>query len=75
MRFQRVCVSILLDIIPVQSAKVLYEKGGISVSCGTPTAHPAVRLGGIRGPQNGFLYFGVGWGALTGETTKTHVSV
>lgn len=57
-------MSILLDIIPIQIAKVLSEKGGISVSCGTPTAHPAVGLGDIRGPQNGFLYFGVGWGAL-----------
>ena len=52
-------MSILLDIIPVQSAKVLSKEGGISVSCGTPTAHPAVGLGDIRGPQNGFLYFGV----------------
>ena len=69
-------MSILLDIIPVQSAKkVLSEEGGISVSCGTPTSHPAFGLGDIRGPQNGFLYFGVGWGALTGETTRIHVSV
>lgn len=68
-------MSILLDIIPVQSARFLSEKGGISVSCGTPTAHPSVGLGGIRGPENEFVYFGVDWGVLTRETTKTHVSV
>ena len=44
-------MSVLLDIIPVQSAKILSDKGDISVSFETPKAHPAVGLGGFRGPQ------------------------